>query len=426
MGERKRKNIIIFALCAVMLVMGVGYALLTSTLTIGATGDITGRFKVVMTEVEPSNECPSDLTGNKEACGTYTPANISSAYGQTSITINAKLYKPGDYVTYRIKVENQGTIAAVYKSINTYTSDSYVEIETNIDDTPGPITKLNPSGVGYFTVTMRLKDLNNSDFAASKGENVTHEFTIAPVFEQETDEPVTPITPPPTVDFAGTYSGTYGGDMNLQMIVDSNGNVTSFSADGDDMMSMFGEDTQFEPYDSSIDYSLYENYNAYDPVVGPGDYILINHSNNSTSLFAIYRNNSVIFIVDSTSGTTGTLTKQQTPTVDFAGTYSGTAGNNPIVLGIDESGNVTTLTMGGNNVLPMFGEGLHFEEYNSNVNYAQYLGYSQYTPEVGIGDYILLASPPGEEETEILAIYRNGSILFLADVENEPITFTKQ
>ena len=69
MEERKRKNIIIFTLCGLLTIMGIGYALLTSNLTIGATGTINSSFKIVMTEVTPSSACPASLTGNQDACG---------------------------------------------------------------------------------------------------------------------------------------------------------------------------------------------------------------------------------------------------------------------------------------------------------------------------------------------------------------------
>ncbi len=191
---KNKKKIMIGILCGVLLIMGVGYSLFSQDLTVNTTGTIRGSFRVVMTEVVPTTSCPASPEEPTSKCGSYTPTTISSANGVTEVTLNTTLFKPGDEITYRIKVENQGTIAAIYKTINNYVGDEYVEIETDIDDEQNPpITTLQPTGSGYFNVTVRLKSsLTNEQFNASKG--VQHSFTIIPTFEQVTsgEEPTGP------------------------------------------------------------------------------------------------------------------------------------------------------------------------------------------------------------------------------------------
>ena len=69
----------------------------------------SNQFKVTITEVTNSGE---------GATSNY------SSYTDNSVTFAADLYLPGDYITYKIKVKNQGNIDAILKKINVEKTDN--------------------------------------------------------------------------------------------------------------------------------------------------------------------------------------------------------------------------------------------------------------------------------------------------------------
>ena len=62
MRNRKRNNIVIGTLCSVLVLMGVGYAILNTTLNIGGTANIKGDFDIHFTRIERSSSTITDST----------------------------------------------------------------------------------------------------------------------------------------------------------------------------------------------------------------------------------------------------------------------------------------------------------------------------------------------------------------------------
>lgn len=105
MKKNDKKNIVITALVAVIVLMGVGYAAFATTLNINGKATISGDWDV-------------EITGIKaEHTGTATDATEPS-FTATTATFDAKLLAPGDSSTYTITVENKGNIDAKLNSIN--------------------------------------------------------------------------------------------------------------------------------------------------------------------------------------------------------------------------------------------------------------------------------------------------------------------
>lgn len=109
MSERKSKNIVIIALCITLIFMGVGYAFLSTTLTINGTATVNGVFDVHFGSVEAA-----------------TPEGINQGKSTSALMLDNKtlevafeLVKPGDSVTYTVTVENSGSIDAILNEINT-------------------------------------------------------------------------------------------------------------------------------------------------------------------------------------------------------------------------------------------------------------------------------------------------------------------
>ena len=101
---RNSKNIIIGALLIVILAMAVGYSAFATDLKLTGTAEIIGEWNVRITNVIAQDVC--------DGC---EASDIS--FTDTSATFNAKLKKPGDYITYLITFENAGTIDAILKDI---------------------------------------------------------------------------------------------------------------------------------------------------------------------------------------------------------------------------------------------------------------------------------------------------------------------
>ena len=128
MRDRKKRNIIIGALCCLLVFMGIGYAILSQTLNISGIANMKGNWNVKITNMELLSE-------NK----TGRAVEVSHSFTDTTATFTADLYMPGDSIEYRVIVENQGNIDALLKSITPTTTNrsegikfSHSEIDNTI------------------------------------------------------------------------------------------------------------------------------------------------------------------------------------------------------------------------------------------------------------------------------------------------------
>ena len=127
MRDRKKRNIIIGALCCLLVFMGIGYAILSQTLNISGIARMQGNWNVRITNMELLSE---NKTGRAE--------EVSHSFTNTTATFTADLYMPGDSIEYRVTVENQGNIDALLKSITPTTTNKSEGIKfshSEIDNT---------------------------------------------------------------------------------------------------------------------------------------------------------------------------------------------------------------------------------------------------------------------------------------------------
>ena len=118
--NRTGRNYIIAGLCMILVIMGVGYAAFQSQLKISGTSNIASNFIVKITDIQSS-----------VLSGTPTDAEAPS-YTDTTATFHTNLVSPGDSMKYEIRIENQGNIDAVLKTITkTDTSNSAILFETS-------------------------------------------------------------------------------------------------------------------------------------------------------------------------------------------------------------------------------------------------------------------------------------------------------
>ena len=105
MRTRQKQKIIIGVLCAVVIGLTIGYALLSQTLNINGTSEVTADWRIEITDVQTKT-----ITGN--AKNTTEPI-----YDKLTANMSASFEKPGDSITYDITVSNLGNIDAVLDSI---------------------------------------------------------------------------------------------------------------------------------------------------------------------------------------------------------------------------------------------------------------------------------------------------------------------
>ena len=89
---------------SVFLMLGIGYALLSQTLQINGTANITSKWKILFTSAE-EKEMNNATTQLKEITD------------DTTLTLNVELTQPGAKATYDVVVANQGDLDAVLSKI---------------------------------------------------------------------------------------------------------------------------------------------------------------------------------------------------------------------------------------------------------------------------------------------------------------------
>ena len=122
MNERKKRNIIIGSLCAVVLLMGVGYAAFQTILNIEGTSNITSNWNVKITGVTTKN-----IVGTASNNG-------NPSFTDTSVTFKTDLKSPGDSLEYEVTVTNAGNLNAKVDKIT-------------LSDTNNPAIKFTSSGI---------------------------------------------------------------------------------------------------------------------------------------------------------------------------------------------------------------------------------------------------------------------------------------
>ncbi len=96
---------IIGILCAIVIGLAVGYAVLSQTLNIQGTGGITTNWRIEITNVETKK-----TVGNAK--------NVTDpTFNKLTANMSASFEKPGDSISYDITVSNLGNIDAVLDSI---------------------------------------------------------------------------------------------------------------------------------------------------------------------------------------------------------------------------------------------------------------------------------------------------------------------
>ena len=156
--KNEKKSKILIGCLSLLLVMTVGYALFSETITINGTATAKGDFDISFTcETLTSTNATADEVDTVTKGGTGT-CNIE---GQT-ITTTSNLTKPTDMVVYRVKLTNEGSIPAVLKTVD---SDNNCLDDSEFQKTcPGDQTYFDSSkGLGAMYSLVKLKSDGSLD-----------------------------------------------------------------------------------------------------------------------------------------------------------------------------------------------------------------------------------------------------------------------
>ena len=178
MRDRKKRNIIIGALCCLLVFMGIGYAILSQTLNISGIANMKGNWNVKITNMELLSE-------NK----TGRAVEVSHSFTDTTATFTADLYMPGDSIEYRVTVENQGNIDAVLKSITPTTTNKSEGIKFSHSEIDNTVLTAGKT----ITFTMKVEFLEDAT-SIPKVENVKYNLEL--VYVQYNGGEYTPAVEP--------------------------------------------------------------------------------------------------------------------------------------------------------------------------------------------------------------------------------------
>ena len=167
----KKKKIII-AMCIAILFMAVGYAAFSANLKINGMVSISSTWEVVFTKIEEVSKT-SGVTIN----------SAPTASG-TSATFDLDVYAPGDSITYRITVENKGTINAIISDITaSKTANDAIKFEiTGI--------KKGDRLAGKASTTFNVK-ISFDDSITEQPDNLNDTLTVDINYVQDTGQTIT-------------------------------------------------------------------------------------------------------------------------------------------------------------------------------------------------------------------------------------------
>ena len=118
---------------AIIFLMAVGYSTFATDFTIDGTAEITGEWDVRITNVK--------VQSISDGCDAGIPQ-----FTDTTVTLDSKLIRPGDIVTYLITIKNAGTLDAslstvVFMETSGSESINYITTELSPELKPGESTE---------------------------------------------------------------------------------------------------------------------------------------------------------------------------------------------------------------------------------------------------------------------------------------------
>ncbi|MCI9585334.1 MAG: DUF11 domain-containing protein [Bacilli bacterium] len=174
MTQKRKNNIIIGSLCAVVLLMVVGYAAFQSVLNITGTSKVSSNWNILITDIQTKN-----------IVGGASNAEEPTGKGTLTATFNTNLVSPGDSLEYDITVTNSGSLNAVLEKITVSDSNNPAIKFTTTGIKEGDL--LNAGGTAVLTVKVEYD--NN---VTTQPDNLKSELTVTLDYVQNDGTAVTP------------------------------------------------------------------------------------------------------------------------------------------------------------------------------------------------------------------------------------------
>ena len=218
---KNRKPLIIGVLCALVVVLAVGYALLSSELRISGTSSVDSNWNIRITSITANAIGSAE---DKEASGECT-TRTSGSCNSTTASFNAGLTTPGDYITYTVTVTNSGSLDGVVSGITltpeTSSSDPIQVTKSGLEQ--GDKITAN-GGTNTIEVTVTYNPATES-----QPSNTNSEVTLTINYQQDLGQ----VSPP-----APTYDYTVGQTLNYK---DSTWYVIKNSASNENYVTLMKE-----------------------------------------------------------------------------------------------------------------------------------------------------------------------------------------
>jgi len=266
MDKKKKKNLLIGGLIAIVLVMAVGYAAFATNLNITSSAQTTSTWDIEITNIQADKTATCSDSSDASICTTV--GDISHSITDNNLTANfsSALISPGDSVVYTITVQNKGTLDATLSTITrTNSNNEAISFEiagiaegdslaaNQSKQFTATVTYVNQGGgqgqpastSASFGVT-----LNYTQYAAPATPALTIDQTFVPqYYEYHTGSSVTIGSSYDTSSWT-TNPASLERDYYLGHDVDGSGNVTAnyacFILDNT-QYCMKGRDTSSEP-----------------------------------------------------------------------------------------------------------------------------------------------------------------------------------
>lgn len=171
MRDRKKRNIIIGSLCCLLIIMGIGYAVLSQTLNISGTANMRGTWDIKITDISEASR-----TGRADP---GTPTISSSG---VSASFEANLWMPGDSITYNITVNNNGNIDAALKELVPSVENGVQQVKFSNNAVQGKVLRQSESYTFQVSVVF---DENATEIPQDSKTNPP-KYTISLTFVQYT------------------------------------------------------------------------------------------------------------------------------------------------------------------------------------------------------------------------------------------------
>lgn len=150
MKNTKKKTFVIAILCIALVLMGTGYAILSTSLNISGTNTVSGKWDIHIESINATS-----------VGGTAVAKDVIIGDDKLSAEFSADLFGNNDYVEYTVIIKNAGNIPAKLSDIATSVTNSSEFIK--FTNTAVKDKTLAPEATDSFTVKIAVNNPNNTE-----------------------------------------------------------------------------------------------------------------------------------------------------------------------------------------------------------------------------------------------------------------------